>query len=129
MAHYVDTSAVVKLIRSEAETTALHEWVADEHPVLISSDLMYTELVRSARRVGVNPLDLGEALEAIDFVPVSTDIFIAAGDLRPATLRSLDALHLATALHVRDSLEAIVTYDHRLAEAAAAAGLEVFAPS
>ena len=128
MAHYVDTSAILKLIRPETESRALHEWVASEHPMLISSDLMYTELVRSGRRVGVTALEMDEALEAIDYVPMTTEIFVAAGDLEPAALRSLDALHLATALHVADACDAVVTYDRRLAEAATAAGLEVFAP-
>lgn len=129
MGYYVDTSAVLKLIRPEAESRALHEWVASEHPMLISSDLMYTELIRSGRRVGVTALDLDEALEAIDYVPMTTEIFVAAGDLEPLALKSLDALHLATALHVSDSCRALVTYDKRLAEAATAAGLDVFAPA
>lgn len=129
MAYYVDTSAVLKLIRPEAESRALHEWVANDHPVLISADLMYTELVRSGRRVGVTTLDMDEALATIDYVPMTTEIFVAAGDLEPDALRSLDALHVATALHVADACDAVVTYDKHMATAAASAGLDVFAPS
>ncbi len=61
--------------------------------MLVSSDLMYTELARSGRRVGVTALDLNAALDAIDYIPMTTEIFVAAGDVEPDTLRSLDALH------------------------------------
>jgi len=58
-----------------------------------------------------------------------TEIFVVAGDLEPDALRSLDALHLATSLHVGDDCSSIVTYDERLAAAATAAGLAVLTPS
>ena len=68
-------------------------------------------------------------LDAVTFVSVSADVCERAADLDPDTLRSLDAIHLAAALELGDELEGIITYDGRLAAAAQARGIVVFAPS
>jgi predicted nucleic acid-binding protein len=98
---------------------------------VLTSEIAETEL----RRVGLRP-GLDEALPLVErllsrlaIVPLTPAMLRAAGTIRPAELRSLDAIHLATALAVADQLDHFVCYDRRLAEAAAASGLSVIAPS
>lgn len=129
MAWYIDTSALVKLVSVEAETAALHEWVADHQPELVTSDLLGTELRRAVRRSGTTHLiDIDDGLAAIDLLPATTAVFDAAAELTPADLRTLDAVHLATALGIIDDCDGIITYDDRLAHAAHEHGLTVIAP-
>ncbi len=129
MAYYVDTSALVKLVVAEDETSALRAWfgVADRAPV--ASDLVRTELQRAVRRGAPKQMIAARAvLEAVTLTDVTTEIFEAAGRLDPIGLRSLDALHIAAALDLGDDLEGLVTYDERLAEAAAANGIVTISP-
>ena len=129
MAIYVDTSAAVKLLVREAETSALRRWLRDGERDLVSSDLLRTELSRVALRLGDGTRRAEAILAGITVLPVTTTTFEAAGALEPASMRSLDALHLAAALDLGDELDAIVTYDERLAAAATAHGVEVVAPT
>jgi uncharacterized protein len=130
MAYYLDTSAFLKLVTTEPETSALHSWVQQEDPTLFSSDLLRTEALRAARRYSVEAHRLARRrLEALTFLSLTTDICERAADLDPAILRSLDALHLASALSVAEELEGIVTYDERLRAAADLHGVAVVAPS
>jgi predicted nucleic acid-binding protein len=102
---------------------------ADER-VLVSSDLARTELLRAVRRVAPDRVIQTRAvLDAVILMTMGTDVFDAAGLLDPAVMRSLDALHLACALDLGDDLEAIVTYDDRLAAAAHALGVATVTPS
>jgi len=129
VALYFDTSALVKLVVAEPETTALRDAVRASTTDRVSSDLTRTELLRTVRRGSPDRLlSAREVLEALTLVPVTTEVFEAAGRLEPRTLRTLDALHLASALNLGDDLEAVVTYDHRLAEACRANGIAVLAP-
>ncbi len=129
MVWYLDTSALVKLVTVEAETAALHEWVADHQPELVASDLLRTELRRAVLRTGTShPIDIEEALAAIDLLPATPAVFDAAAELDPADLRTLDSVHLATALGIVDDLDGVVTYDDRLAAAARHHTLTVIAP-
>ena len=130
MAWYIDTSALVKLVTVETETAALHEWVADHRPELVSSDLLRTELVRAVRRNGTaQPIDIEDGLAAIDFLPATASILEHAGRLEPTDLRSLDAVHLATAIGIIDDCDGVITYDDRLADAARHHDLHVIAPT
>jgi uncharacterized protein len=130
MAYYLDTSAFLKLVTTEPETSALHSWVQQEDPTLFSSDLLRTEALSAARRYSVEAHRLARRrLEALTFLSLTTDICERAADLDPAILRSLDALHLASALSVAEELEGIVTYDERLRTAADLHGVAVVAPS
>lgn len=129
MAIYVDTSAAVKLLVREAETSALRRWLRDRERDLVSSDLLRTELSRVALRLGDATNRADAILAGIIVLPVTTTTFEAAGTLEPASLRSLDALHLAAALDLGDELEAILTYDERLAAAATSNGVEVVTPT
>lgn len=71
----------------------------------------------------------GEVVAQIDVIEVGEPIRARAASLDPATARSLDALHLATAVEIGDVLDSVITYDTRMADAAASLGLEVIAPS
>jgi uncharacterized protein len=130
MAWYIDTSALVKLVTVEAETAALHEWVTTHQPELVASDLLRTELQRAVRRSGTSrPIDIEEGLAAIDLLPATAAVFDAAAELEPDDLRTLDSVHLATALGIADDCDGLLTYDPRLAAAARHHGLTVISPS
>lgn len=128
MAHYLDTSALAKLVIREAETRALRAWLkTDRQPV--ACDLVRTELIRAVRRSAPDRLlEARAVLDAITLIEVTTSVFEQASRLDPHGLRSLDAIHLAAALELGDDLESLVTYDDRLAEAAALNGIAVTAP-
>ena len=129
MAHYLDTSALVKLVVEEPETAALRRWLrrSDRQPV--SSDLARTELLRAVRRGAPDRMELArQVLDSIVLVELTTAIFEMAGLLDPAIVRSLDAIHLAAAIDLGDDLDAVIVYDDRLADAARANGLTVVAP-
>jgi hypothetical protein len=129
VAHYLDTSALVKLVVAEPETTALRSWLraADRQPV--ASDLARTELLRAVRRIAPKRVLRARAvLDSITLTEITASLFEEAGRLEPPSLHSLDALHLAAALDLGDDLEGLVTYDERLAEAAALNGIPVTAP-
>jgi predicted nucleic acid-binding protein len=130
VAHYVDTSALVKLVVVEAETDALRTWLAADDRELVASDLARTELMRAVRRAAPErAVRAREVLESVTLVAMSTAVAEVAGRLDPSALRTLDAIQLATALALGDDLEGLVTYDDRLAQAAAANGIGVTAPA
>lgn len=127
-----NASALVKLVVAvaEAETDALRAWLVAAERDPVSSDLARTELVRAVRRAAPDRVVQARAvLDAVTLLEVSTAIFEEAGRLDPVIVRSLDAVHLAAALSLGDDLDAIVTYDDRLAEAARANGIAVAAPN
>jgi predicted nucleic acid-binding protein len=129
VAFYVDTSALVKLVVAEAETTALRSWLTDGDRDLVSCDLVRTELMRAVRRIVPDrALQARAVLDSVTLVEVASSVFEEAGRLDPSVLRSLDAIHLASALDLGDDLEGLVTYDDRLAEAAEANGVAAFSP-
>jgi predicted nucleic acid-binding protein len=124
---YLDPSAIVKLVSREPETTDLVQVVRAD-PTLISSSLAWTEVVRAVRRVRGNTARAEEVLSAIALVPIDDGIIRSAATLAPVTLRTLDAIHAATALSLGRDLSRLVTYDDRLAQTAIAAGIDVIAP-
>ncbi|HET9724335.1 MAG TPA: type II toxin-antitoxin system VapC family toxin [Actinomycetota bacterium] len=124
---YLDSSAIVKLVTRERETQDLVE-VLRADPAVISSALARTEVIRAVRRARGSIARASEVLEGIAFVPIDEGILQAAADLEPIGLRTLDAIHIATALSLGDDVAALVAYDRHLAEAAAAAGMPVVAP-
>jgi predicted nucleic acid-binding protein len=129
VAHYLDTSALVKLVVAETETDALRAWLAAAERDPVSSDLARTELMRAVRRAAPDRVVQARAvLDAVTLLAVTTAVFEDAGRLDPAIVRSLDAVHLAAALSLGDDLEGLVTYDGRLAQAASANGIVVIAP-
>jgi predicted nucleic acid-binding protein len=129
MAHYFDTSALVKLILPEAESDALKRWVVAKRASAVSSDLCRTELMRTVRRWAPDRVHAARRLlDDTILVEITPADFDAAGRVNPPELRSLDALHLISAHTLGDDLEGIVTYDDRMAEAARAYGILVHAP-
>jgi len=129
VAYYFDTSAMVKLVVAEAETAALRSWLRNEDPELVASDLARTELMRAVRRVAPDrALQARMVLDSVVLVRATEAVFEAAGRLDPSTLRSLDAIHLASALDLGDDLDGVITYDDRLAEAAVLNGVAVLTP-
>ena len=130
MANYLDTSALVKLVVAEPDSPALLQWLTETEREPVSSDLARTELMRAVRRVAPDrALQAREVLSRLTLTRVRTEVFERAGQMDPALLRSLDAIHLASALDLGDDLEAVVTYDERLADACGAHGVPTVGPS
>lgn len=126
-----DSSALIKLVVREQETAPLRAWLAEhDKAAWAASSLTRVEVVRAlARMQGAAVPAARRLLAGMDLVPLSPDLLEAAADLGPPSLRSLDALHLATALSLGPALDAFVVYDEGLAQAATDAGLAVVAPS
>jgi predicted nucleic acid-binding protein len=124
---YFDSSALVKLVLDEPESAALIDFVGRSG--IISSDLVRTELYRAVVRVKPSRgADVVSLIQQLDLIPLTAEVLDTAGRLTPPSMRSLDALHLASALTIRDELEAFVAYDARLLDAAVALGLPVQSP-
>ncbi len=131
MRTYLDTSALVKLVISERESAALQAYlrrVGDD--TLFTAALTRTELVRAVVGAGVAAVaQARRMLDELDTVNLTRGLLDAAADLRPARLRTLDAIHLAAARRAGAELRAVVTYDNRMAAAAAGLGIPVEAPT
>ena len=124
---YLDTSALAKLVRPERETASLHRWLRTRQ--WIASDLHRTELRRAAARAGGRAVARADRLLGeIDLISITAEVFDDAGRLAPVDLRSLDALHLASAMALADDLAGIVAYDDRLLAAAREVGIAVASP-
>jgi len=128
--YYADTSAVLKLLVEEDHSSAMAEFF-DEHEdwPWVSSALLQIEVVRAVMRVLPAALpEARELLEAFFFVPIDDDVIGRAMIEPDAGLRSLDAIHLATARVLADDLDAVVSYDERLLTATTDAGLPTVSP-
>jgi len=132
--YYADASALVKLVRDEAESDALRTFLASAD--LVSSELVLTEVPRAVRRAAALdpglPLDVlleraGEVVDALALAAVDRALLTGAGALTEPALRALDAIHVATAAALHP-IDAFVTYDERQAAAARLAGLRTIAP-
>lgn len=118
---------IVEEQESAALSALLHGW-----PDRVSSALVLAEVPRALSRMGARASGLARAqrvLDRIALIRLDVDILRAAGRLPFPMLRTLDALHLASALSLGSDLHGIVTYDRRLAEAATTSGVEVLAPA
>jgi len=126
---YLDASAIVKLIVAEPETGALEQYVL-ERDGLVGSRLALTEVLRAIRRSGRRrTIETAEdVFESLVLVDVTRAVLARAATLPPHDLRTLDAIHLATALSLDLPALAVVSYDQRLAGAARLAGLAVDQP-
>ncbi len=127
---YLDTSALVKLVAAEPESSALRSYLS-EFPLdtRFAAALVRAELVRAVTRTGTMETveHARRVLARLDLVALSNRLLDAAATISPPELRSLDAIHLAAALTAPD-LRAIITYDSRLAQAAVNAGIAVTQP-
>ena len=128
---YLDSAAVVKLVHAEPESAALRSWLAERAETgWISSLLTEIESFRALARYAPEAVSrLPVVLDLIDLINLDPPIRILAQTARPVTVRSLDAIHLGTALHAASILTSFVTYDKRLLDAAVAAGLPVDSPA
>lgn len=129
-AAYLDSSALVKLVVSEAETRAMVDFVRAQR-VVVSSVIAEVEVGRAVRRATSSPSAfrrMHEIFERIWLIGLTAEIRLRAALLEPSGLRSLDAIHLATALDLEDSVDCFVVYDTVLARAARRIGLEVVSP-
>lgn len=126
---YLDASAIVKLSFAEAETRALRRWMASvADDVLVTSELSIAEVMRAAARAGA-PADRALAVvDAFEHLVVDRTVLIEAERMSGADLRTLDAVHLASARVLGHELAGVVTYDRRLAAAAEAHSFTVVAP-
>jgi hypothetical protein len=127
---YLDSSAIVKLVVPEPESAALFA-LLERWPERISSALARVEVPRALRRAAL-PADVSargeQVLKRLAFLQMDDRILATAARLLPPDLRTLDAIHLASALAVQSDLAALVTYDRRLADSAARANITVWAP-
>ncbi|MPZ26004.1 MAG: PIN domain-containing protein [Micromonosporaceae bacterium] len=130
---YLDTAALVKLVRVEAESRALVEWLnARSGQPLVASALVEVEVPRALRRSQPGVLGaVAGVLARLHRIEINAAVRATTGAYPEPSLRSLDAIHLATAELLVASgkqLQAFVTYDKRLAAAAGQANLPVAAP-
>ncbi len=128
---YLDSSALVKLAVTEPESDSLFRWLSDRpNQVRVSSSIIRVEVPRAVWRA--DPAAVPESYQLIlrmREVLLSDAVLTKAATARPATLSSLDAIHLASALAIRNDLDAFVAYDQRLLAAARNAGLPVASPT
>lgn len=130
VAYYLDTSGAVKLVLDEPGSDALSGWAAAHADDVVSSDLLRTELLRATRRGAPEHMQRArEVLDSVMLLALPSATFQRAAELDPPLLRSLDALHLATALELGDELDGVVSYDVRLSAAAEQFGVVVIAPA
>ena len=130
MSVYLDASAAAKLVVAEPESEGLASWLRDARASgsdAMSSVLLETELRCLAWRVGIDQTAVTTVLDRLELVDVDPSLFREAGLLAGRHLRSLDALHVAVAIRV--DADVFVSYDDRRADAAAAVGLRVLAPT
>ena len=125
---YADASALVKLVVSEAGSTGVFRWFIEAERIA-SSRIGLIETIRASSRRDHDPVHRAAVLAEVDVIELDAAIAAVASTVAPAVLRSLDAIHLATAMALAPELDAFVTYDDRLAEAARAIGLPVMRPA
>ena len=125
---YLDSSAIVKLVITEPESDALRRYMRRRRPV-VSSAIARTEVLRVVLPYGATAVRRArDALNEIELLRVNDRVLDSAGAMSPMELRSLDAIHLATALQFGHDLASIVSYDDRLSGAAREQGIRVVSP-
>lgn len=125
---YLDSSALVKLTIREQESSDLERFLV-HRPTRVSCALARVEVIRAVRaRDPAAVLRARQVLERVDLLRLDDDLLDAAAEIGPIGLRSVDAIHLAAAQTLGGTLAELVTYDERMARAAAALGLTVAAP-
>jgi predicted nucleic acid-binding protein len=128
-ATYLDSSALVKLAFEEPESAALLRYLRRRRP-LVSSALARTEVLRALLLEGDEGLARGRSvLDRVDLIRVNDRILNAAATLLPVEVRSLDAIHLATARELAADLGRLVSYDERMLNAASQLGVRTAAPT
>lgn len=128
---YLDSSALVKLVLSEDESPALSRWLDDHGDAPnVTSDLALVEVPRAVMRFAPTALlHVRDVLDAVNMIQLKPELLNTAATLQPPALRSLDAVHLASALRLRHDLTGFVAYDERLYDAALDVGLPAVRPA
>lgn len=127
---YIDASAFLKLFALEPESEAIATAMDTKWSDLVASEILAVEAFRAAVRIGGDaPAIASRVLRRVVLLPLSSEVRERACRIGTPALRTLDAIHLATALGQDAQVGAIFTYDKRLAEACADAGLRVLAPN
>jgi predicted nucleic acid-binding protein len=125
---YVDASALTKLILDEPGSAAMYRWYIEADRIA-SSVIGVIETRRAVTRHADSRAALDVILRSVVVIEVDRVVAARAAAMQPASLRTLDAIHLATANGLAGQLDAFITYDDRLAEAARLAGLPVLRPA
>lgn len=126
---YLDSSAIVKLVVQEKESTALRRYLRRRAPLVVSA-LARTEVARALLPLGPAAVQRGhDVLTSLELIRVTDRILLEAGSSLPAEVRSLDAIHLATMRQLGVSLRRLVTYDNRMYVTARALGIAAVAPA
>lgn len=129
---YLDSSAIVKLVQLETESEALRRYLRDNRgDTKVTSALARVEVPRAVLSGGAEALSQARRqLSRLHQISLDGDLLDRAARVAPTTLlRSLDAIHIASAQLLGDELRAIVTYDQRMIEVATSVGLPVAAPA
>jgi predicted nucleic acid-binding protein len=127
---YLDSSALLKLVYDERETEALRGWLGAGSAPRLTSELGRVEVLRASRRNGRASLARGqEVIGDVELVPLNRRVQDLAAGIGSPRLRTLDALHLASAVILGDELTAFVAYDQRLQAAARDLELPVHSPA
>jgi predicted nucleic acid-binding protein len=130
VAFYIDSSALTKLAKLELESNALRAYLEVSDESLATSVVTAIEVARAvSRESDLLAERAAEALDSAEQVPISEFVVSMASRLTPVTLRTLDAIHIASALELGSECSAVITYDQRMAEACRLAGLTVVAPA
>jgi predicted nucleic acid-binding protein len=127
---YLDTSALGRVVLDEPDADAIGAAMT-AFDAIISSRLLRIELHRLGLRAGIPREEIEPWLAGVALVPMDDAILSSAETVSPASVASLDAIHLATALQLADEqhITSIMTFDARLAEGAREHGLPVIAPT
>lgn len=127
---YLDSSALMKLVREEAETEALGDWLAGQPEVpAVTSEIGRVEVLRAARRAGAAALTEARiVIGDVELVALDRGVQDLACEIGDPPLRTLDALHLASAVVLGNELTALTGYDGRLIAAAQSIGLPTASP-
>lgn len=127
-ATYLDSSAIVKLAINEPESLALRRYLR-RRGLVMSSALARTEVLRAVAPGGPRAVEAGRrALTRVELIRINNDVLEEAATMPPLEVRTLDAIHLATAARLGEDLGVLVTYDDRMADAAKVAGHRVMMP-
>ena len=128
MRAYLDATAIVKLVAEAPESRALADYLVAASEACTSA-LSEIEVTRALRRLGFSAAEAAPAFEALHVIALDAAVRARASALLPLTLRSVHAIHLATALELGASAVQLVTYDARLSAAARAHGFTVAQPA
>jgi predicted nucleic acid-binding protein len=125
---YVESSAILKLFKLEAETSAVSDFLAQVEGPLLTSELSQLEVIGNLQKFGIETNLARSLFRTMLLIPVESHIIQSASDAMLLGVGALDSIHLATARALSEDLEGFVTYDLRLAGAVSSAGIPVISP-